>query len=95
VKEIVPLASFRADLKRLRLNRIEIESVDYVAQLLSAGIPLPPHLKDHALRDTWAGYRECHFEGDLLLIYRVTPNKVILRRLGTHADLFGKGPGRG
>ncbi|MDR1016749.1 MAG: type II toxin-antitoxin system YafQ family toxin [Coriobacteriales bacterium] len=38
------------------------------------------------------GHRECHVQPDWLLVYRYSPNKLILilTRTGSHADLFKK-----
>lgn len=39
--------------------------------LIANDAPLSPERRDHALKGTWADYRECHIGGDFLLIYRV------------------------
>lgn len=42
------------------------------------------------LSGDWAGYRECHFMPDLLLMYRkVGADYLRLARLGSHSELFG------
>ncbi|MBP3367174.1 MAG: type II toxin-antitoxin system YafQ family toxin [Treponema sp.] len=40
----------------------------------------------------FAGHRECHVLPDLLLIYKIYKNLLILELAdtGTHSDLFGK-----
>ena len=55
--------------------------------------PLGPERRDHALRDSWARYRECHVGGDFLLIYRLADTdepsgSIYFARVGTHAELF-------
>ena len=55
--------------------------------------PLGPERRDHALRGSWARYRECHIGGDFLLIYRLDDTdeparSIILPWVGTHAELF-------
>ena len=54
--------------------------------------PLGPEWRDHALKGTWAGHRECHVGGDFLLIYYVgTQNDmVVFERAGTHSELFSE-----
>ena len=61
-----------------------------VVRLLCAQEPLPPTLHDHALSGDYVGYRDCHVESDLVLIYRIVENKLqlICVRLGSHSDLF-------
>lgn len=52
--------------------------------------PLAPQWRDHELRGTMAGLRECHAGGDLLLVYRLTDDdrSIVFVRAGTHSQLF-------
>lgn len=70
------------------------ESLHYLVELLLAGKPLPVAFDDHALRADYAGFRECHLDSDLLVIYRRRPRLVILHRIGTHRTLFKRTPPR-
>ncbi|MGL2514156.1 type II toxin-antitoxin system YafQ family toxin, partial [Helicobacter pylori] len=54
--------------------------------------PLPPPFKDHALRGIWKPFRECHIKPDILLVYLVKDDELILIRLGSHSELFYKLP---
>jgi mRNA interferase YafQ len=72
-------ASGRYDMTRLREVMLLI--------IANAG-PLPPEWKDHELKGEWADHRECHVGGDFLLIYTVSPAKVVFTRAGTHSELF-------
>lgn len=44
--------------------------------------------KDHELKGNWKGFRECHLQPDLLLIYSTKNNEIELARIGSHAELF-------
>ena len=57
-----------------------------IAHLLSDS-PLPPHYKDHALTGNWSDYRDCHLKPDLVMIYQITDDALILVRLGSHSEL--------
>jgi mRNA interferase YafQ len=61
--------------------------ITYIA-LLMEGKELPAASKDHMLKGEWQGYREFHLGGDMLLIYLLKEDALILVRLGTHAQLF-------
>jgi mRNA interferase YafQ len=39
--------------------------------------PLPAKYREHNLSGDYTGYAECHVEGDLLLIYRLSSEKVL------------------
>jgi len=48
--------------------------------------------KDHALKGEWLGFRECHIEGDWLLVYKIDEDRdgaiITFYATGSHADLF-------
>ena len=74
--------------------RYDMNRLKAVMLLLIANeAPLGPERRDHALKGSWARYRECHVGGDFLLIYRVDDTdgpsgSVYFARAGTHAELF-------
>lgn len=49
---------------------------------------LPPESRDHSLTGEYAGFREFHIGGDLLVIYTIEENILRLTRIGTHSQLF-------
>ena len=49
--------------------------------------PLEPRHRDHALSSNWKGYRDCHVRPDLVLIYRIDEDRLMLARLGSHSEL--------
>ena len=64
--------------------------------LIANEAPLGPERRDHALKGSWADYRECHVGGDFLLIYRIDDSdgpggSIFFARAGTHAELFRSG----
>ena len=77
-----------------RSGRYDMNRLKAVMLLLIANeAPLGPERRDHALKGSWARYRECHVGGDFLLIYRVDDTdgpsgSVYFARAGTHAELF-------
>ena len=44
--------------------------------------------EDHPLSGYWKGCRDCHIKGDWVLIYRIEDQYLILRRTGSHSDVF-------
>ena len=83
---------FRKSLKKLlgsgRFNRKEVE---VVVDILARGEKLGAHYRDHELSAEFSGHRECHIRPDLLLIYKIEENNLVLVlvNLGSHEDLFG------
>ena len=60
--------------------------------ILATGGALPERYRDHALTGNLSGFRECHILPDLLLVYLMEEDVLVLTlvRTGTHSDLFGK-----
>ena len=78
------------DLELIKRRNLPKSELDEVVKLLSEEKPLLPKYKDHPLKGTFSGYRECHIRPNWLLIYRVNEHilTLILIRTGTHSDLF-------
>lgn len=94
MKEVRFSARFEKDLDKGLLGPAELESLDFVLHLLERDEQLPEYLKDHPLQKqtaNYAGLRECHLDADVLLIYRITSEAVVLHRVGTHRYLFHPG----
>jgi len=84
--------SFRKGVKLANKRGWDLEKLDNTITLLASGEIMPSWYKDHVLKGDYAGYRECHVEGeaDWLLIYKKHKNTLILSLTGTgtHSDLF-------
>ena len=83
-------STFKKDFKRIIKRGKDPTKIKNVVKLLCEQQPLPASLCDHPLRGEYAGYRDCHIEPDLLLIYRIDHGQLqlICLRLGSHSDLF-------
>ena len=76
--------------KVLRSGKIKRQEVDFVVDILAFGNSLHPIYRDHALQGEYEGYRGCHIRGDILLIYKIENQKLVLVLfdIGTHSELF-------
>lgn len=72
-------------------NKSSIRKIAETVDLLQRGEKLPEQFRDHELAGNLKGSRECHILPDLLLIYRIFNDILILELVdtGSHADLFG------
>jgi mRNA interferase YafQ len=82
--------AFKRDMRRLEKRGYDCAKLDLVVDRLRSGNQLPPSCRPHPLKGQWRSYHECHIAPDWLLIYRPTPDELLLARTGTHADLFGE-----
>jgi mRNA interferase YafQ len=88
MREIIWLSSFKKDFKLAEKRGKNIEKLSHIINELKFGKTLPPKNRNHKLKGVYADCWECHVEPDLLLIYQLTPEELILARLGSHSDLF-------
>ena len=91
-REIVWTTKFKKDYKLAIKRHLDIDLLDDIIRALSRGETLPEKNKDHELSGNWVGHRECHVQPDLLLVYRIDNDILVLTlaRTGTHSDIFGK-----
>ena len=61
-----------------------------VIDMLSKGEPLPEKYKNHPLKGELKGYYDCHVLPDLVLIYKIEKERLvlILFDIETHSNLF-------
>jgi addiction module RelE/StbE family toxin len=81
-RELIILPRFKRDFRIARGHpEFDIETLEYVFDVMISGGKLPDALREHRLDKrsvNWAGLTECHLGADLLLIYRVrreSPNR--------------------
>ncbi len=77
------------DLIRMEERGKDREKFLAIVRLLARDGRLGRQYRPHKLSGEWEGYWECHIGSNWLLIYRLTDEKVIIARTGTHEDLFG------
>lgn len=88
--KITTTTSFKKDYKRAIKQNKNIKKLDDVLWHLANFLPLDKRFRDHELSGDYAKTRECHIEWDWLLIYKIAEEELILYRVGTHSELFGK-----
>ena len=82
---------FKKHLKLIaKRNQEYTQKLKETVDMLQRGELLPERYHDHALAGNWSGHRECHVMPDLLLIYRIIDDILLLELVdtGTHSDLF-------
>ncbi len=79
---------FKKDFKKLVKNGFDDSVLNEVILTLRKKELLSPQFQDHALKGKWKPFRECHIKPDVLLVYLVKDDELILLRLGSHSELF-------
>ncbi len=80
---------FKKDRKKIHDSNRSPELLDNTLKRLIRGEILPPRYKDHKLSGNWGECRECHIQGDWLLIYQIDQDRITFVRTGSHSELYG------
>ena len=77
-------------MKLARKRGLDISKLEIVVEKLLHNIPLEEKYRDHELKGSYIGFRECHVQPDWLLIYLKEEDVLTLTLVdtGSHADLF-------
>lgn len=80
----------KKQLKLLEKRGYDMRLFKEVVDMLLDGISLPLKHRDHPLHGDKRGYRDCHIQGDWVLIYKLDKGKLtlILSETGTHSDIL-------
>ncbi len=88
----VPSRRYIRSLKRISRHKdFNREKLNQVIIALKESKKLAPQNHDHELSGKLAGVRECHIQPDVLLLYQIHHNELILLliNIGSHPELFG------
>lgn len=86
MKSIEVTKQFKRDAKKHFLALVTASWAE-VLHCLCHSLNLPDKYRDHQLTGSLSDMRDCHIKPDLVLLYSITDNKLILVRLGSHSEL--------
>jgi mRNA interferase YafQ len=88
MRSVSYLSGFDKDQARMTRRGKDVRKLVAAVFLLAKNGLLPLPFRAHKLHGEYDGYWECHLESDWLLVYKLTTEKVLLFRTGTHSDIF-------
>lgn len=88
MREVVMTNRFVKDVKRMQKRGADKNRLRVFLEALAADQPLPPAARPHKLVSTEGDVWDAHIAPDWVLLYEIDEETLILRRTGTHADLF-------
>jgi len=77
---------FKKDLKLMEKRQKDIDKIYDVMASLIWNEPLPVHCREHGLSGNYEGLTDCHIQGDWVMIYRKSNEKIVFYFTGTHSD---------
>lgn len=90
MKKLKPSTQYKKDYKKFKRNPQKVKKLFEILELLKNEQQIPEENSPHKLTNNYAGYMECHIEGDFLLIwFDPDTDQIDLIRLGSHSELFG------
>lgn len=84
-------SKFKGCYKKAQKRGYNMDLLKKIVISLANGEQLPSENRDHELKGSMKGFRECHIQPDWLLIYKIRDDILVLTlaETGTHSDLFG------
>lgn len=81
---------FKQSIKKAKKSGINTDIIYNVVNMLSKGEKLPEKYKNHPLKGNLKGFYDCHILPDLVLVYKIKKEKLILLLfdIGSHSNLF-------
>lgn len=81
---------FKQSVKKAKKDGLDTKLLTDVIDILSKGETLPEKYKNHALKGNFKGYYDCHILPDLVLIYKIEKERLVLLLfdIETHSNLF-------
>ena len=73
--------------KLTKKNKPRLKTIAYIESLLVAEKPIPSEYNDHPLNGDLSGYYDVHIEPNLILVYTIVTNIVVMVALVNHDDL--------
>ncbi len=88
--KIIRWTRFKKDFKKIKNDKKLVWEFLKIINFLVEWIKLPEKYQDHQLKWKYSKYRECHLKPDLLLVYEIDNDELILYlfRLASHSELF-------
>jgi mRNA interferase YafQ len=81
--KVVYTSRMKRDVKLMKKQQKDMSKLRKVLGILASGEKLPPEYRDHELSGNLKDFRECHIEGDWLLLYQIFESKLILSAAAT------------
>jgi mRNA interferase YafQ len=81
---------FKKDLKLYKHDKKTLLELEIVLDMLVEEKKLPEKYHNHGLIGEFKNCFECHIRPDILLVYKIEKDEliVLLLRIGSHAELF-------
>lgn len=81
---------FKKDYKKILRNKKVLNSLQEVISILAQNKILDKKYHNHFLKGNYQEYQECHVYPNLLLIYKIDNNRLILFliRVSSHSEIF-------
>lgn len=79
---------FKKNYTKVERSGKDLSNVKTIVLELRKGNPIEKSFRDHPLKGNYKDCRECHLASDLLLIYYIKNDELILVNIGSHTELF-------
>ena len=89
MKQLEIHEQFVKELRRVKLKGKHLQKLFFYVSFLLRGRSLLPGANDHRFKVNLGDVRDFHIGGDIVVLYRVTKDKVQPLRIGSHTQFLG------
>ena len=83
-----PTKKFKKQIKVYKFNKKVLDELDFILSVLILWKSLDKKYLDHGLKWRLSDYRECHLFPDVLFMYKIEWNDLLLARIWSHNNIF-------
>lgn len=87
-RNLIITKQFKKDYQRCRKRGWQIELLDDVISRILAGEKQDNNYHEHQLCGRHFNDMECHIKFDWVLMFEISGESLVLKRTGTHQDVF-------
>ncbi len=88
MREISYTNRFLKDYRLIKKRGWNLQKLEAFVEVLATSRPMPPSARPYKLSGKYEYAWDAHVGPDWILIYEIDDRSLVLRRTGTHADLF-------
>lgn len=90
MREIKRHKRFKKDFSRVKFSDSQFQKFLQYLNILIENKELPKEALNHTLKGEWKDCREFHLGGDLIVVYLIDGNEIILIAIGSHNQVFNE-----
>lgn len=90
MREVTRHKRFKKDFQRVKFSDSQFQKFLQYLNLLIEDKELPKEALNHSLKGNWSDCNEFHLGGDLIVVYLIQYETIVLIAIGSHNQVFNE-----